>query len=86
MRLNKDGKEYCAASVLGEFWHERADGIPGDREIRYVIAVDRSVEMPGVNEFPKPVWEFETRALRQRVLMRRGTMPDEMKVVVVFAP
>jgi hypothetical protein len=42
--------------------------------------------MPGVNEFPKPVWEFETRALRQRVLIRRGTIPDDMKVVVVFAP
>jgi hypothetical protein len=81
MKMNKDGKEYCGATFLGEFWHK----YPNDqRELRYAIAVEKPIDLPVAKETPEPLWEFETTALKQKVWIRRGTMPDELKIEVVF--
>ena len=84
MKLHKDGKEYCVATFLGEFWHDFQTGDSSDRELRYALAIDQPIDPPGMNEVPQPVWEYEGENGRRKFVIRRDPMPDDMKIVVVF--
>jgi len=71
------------ATLLGEFWDDCPAGNPCDRELRLALVVDQPIPTPSTPEMPLPIWEYEDESGKSRIGIRRGTMPDEMKIVVV---
>ncbi len=82
MKLYKDGVELCKAVKLSQHYVKPQADRPQSREIRWVLGVDAIITPPGLNEVPKPVYEFEDTIKKRRVFILSSSTPDAPQITV----